>query len=260
MVTGASSGIGAATAQAFAHAGARVVLVARNTERLEAVAQGLPHAPVVLTADLGDAAQAAGIVERCVAACGRLDILINNAGLGLAGPVSELKPSDLERVLAVDFLGPLASIRAAVPVMRRQGRGQIINVSSVLAAAPLPYLGGYAAAKAALERASEALRMELRGSGIAISVVRPGTTNTGFSQNRLGSGSERRRIAPKGVPPSRVAATILRAARNEPRRAYVTSGDQIAIWAAQLAPGLVEWVLNRAIRWDSGDNADAMMR
>jgi len=206
IITGASAGIGAATAQLFAAAGARLVLAARSREPLERLAAALPGRPLVVPTDVADPAQCRALVSRTLEAHGRSDILINNAGVGLAGPVAELSPADLERALAVDLLGPLLLIQAALPGMRAQGSGQIINVSTVLAAQPLPYLGGYAAAKAALERLSEALRMELRGSGVAVSVVRPGTTRTGFGGNRLGSGSERRRVAPKGVPATSHAA------------------------------------------------------
>lgn len=250
LITGASAGIGAATARAFAAAGARLVLAARSREPLERLAAELPGGALVAPADIADAAQCRALVARALAAHGRVDILINNAGVGLAGPVAELSPADLERALAVDLLGPLHLIQAALPAMRARGAGQIINVSTVLAAQPLPYLGGYAAAKAALERLSEALRMELRGSGVAVTVVRPGTTRTGFGGNRLGAGSERRRVAPRGVPPEAVARAILRAARREPRRAYVRLADRLAVWAGALLPGVVEPALSRAIGWE----------
>jgi short-subunit dehydrogenase len=250
IITGASAGIGAATARVFASAGARLVLAARSPEPLRRLAADLPGEPVVAPTDVADPAQCRALVAQALAAYGRIDILINNAGVGLAGPVAELDPGDLERAIAVDLLGPLRLAQAALPTMRAQGDGQIINVSTVLAAQPLPYLGGYAAAKAALERLSEALRMELAGSGVAVTVVRPGTTATGFRGNRLGAGQERRRVSPKGVPPEAVAQAILRAARREPRIAYVRAADRLALWAAALFPALAERALGRAISWE----------
>lgn len=249
IITGASAGIGAATARRFAAAGARLALAARSREALERLAATLPGAPLVAPTDVSDPGACQALIDQTVARFGRVDILINNAGVGLAGPVAALDPADLERAMAVDLLGPLRLIQAALPHMA--GRGQIINVSSVLAAQPLPYLGGYAAAKAGLERLSEALRMELRGTGVAVSVVRPGTTRTGFGAHRLGAGSERRRVAPKGVPPEAVAATILRAARREPRLAYVGLGDRLTLWLAAMLPGPVEGILSRTISWES---------
>lgn len=249
IITGASSGIGAATARCFAAAGARLVLAARSAEALAQLAATLPQA-IAVPADVADPSACHRLVEQAVAAYGQVDILINNAGIGLTGPVTSLARADLERVLAVDLLGPIWLTQAVVPVMRAAGRGQIINVSSVLAVQPLPYLGGYAAAKAALEQISNALRIELHGSGIVVTVVRPGTTRTDFNQRRLGSGRERRRIAPPGVPPEAVARAILRAARTEPRLAYVSWIDRLALLVGRLAPGLVEAVLARAFGWE----------
>ncbi len=250
ILTGASAGIGAATARLFAGAGARLALAARSREPLERLAAALPGAPLAVPTDVADPAACAALVAAAAARFGRVDILINNAGVGLAGPVAALDPADLARALAVDLLGPLHLMQAALPQMA--GRGQIINVSTVLAAQPLPYLGGYAAAKAALERLSEALRMELRGAGVAVSVVRPGTTRTAFSANRLGAGAERRRLAPRGVPPEAVARAILRAAHREPRLAYVSAGDRLGVILARLLPGVVEGALGRAISWEKG--------
>ncbi|ABY33620.1 MAG TPA: short chain dehydrogenase [Chloroflexus aurantiacus] len=249
IITGASSGIGAATARCFAAAGARLVLAARSQEALTQVAADLPQALAVPT-DVSDPEACMRLVERAVATYGQVDILINNAGIGLTGPVTRLARADLERVLAVDLLGPIWLTQAVVPIMRAGGRGQIINVSSVLAVQPLPFLGGYAAAKAALEQISNALRIELHGSGIAVTVVRPGTTRTDFNQRRLGRGRERRRIAPPGVPPEVVARTILRAARTEPRLAYVSWSDRLALWIGRLFPGLIDAILARAFVWE----------
>lgn len=253
VITGASSGIGAAAAHAFAAAGATVVLAARSVAALEQLAASLPHRALALPTDVSDPQQAQALIAQTIALRGRVDILINNAGIGLAGPIAELTASDMERILAVDLFGPLYTIQAAVPVMRRQGRGHIINVSSVLGLQALPYLGGYAAAKAALDRMTEALRMELRGSGIAVTLVRPGTTQTRFSAHRLGRGSEHRRSETVGVAPALVAQTLVAAAQREPREAYVTRADRIRLWLASLAPGLTEMALARAFQWKSAD-------
>lgn len=249
IITGASEGIGAATARVFAAAGARLVLAARSRAPLERLAATLPEALAVPT-DVSDPAQCRALVAAARDHFGRVDLLINNAGVGLVGPTAELSTADLERVMAVNLFGPLWLMQAVVPQMRAQGRGQIINVSSVLAEQPLPYLGGYAASKAALERLSEALRMELRGAGVTVTVVRPGSTRTDFRAHRLGVGSERRRVTPWEVPPEAVARTILRAARREPARAYVTVGDRMAIGIARLLPGPVEALLSRSVTWD----------
>lgn len=250
IITGASSGIGAAMAHTFAAAGAKLVLAARSATPLQTLAAALPGQPLVVPTDVSEVAAVQALVERAMAAHGQIDLLINNAGIGLAGPVTTLAPSDVEQVLAVDLLGPLYTIQAVVPQMRTQGRGQIINVSSVLGLQALPYLGGYAAAKAALDRLTEALRMELLDSGIRVTLLRPGTTRTGFSERRLGRGHEQRRFAPRGVPPEVVAQVALRAARREPRVAYVTISDRLRLLVVALFPGVSERLLAHAFRWE----------
>ncbi len=249
IITGASGGIGAAAARAFAAAGASVALAARSGTELERLAAELPEHPLVVPTDVGNVSAAHALVERVIAERGQVDILINNAGVGLAGPIATLGSADLEHVLTVNLLGPLHTIQAVVAHMRQRGRGQIINVSSVVGRQALPYLGGYAASKAALDRLTEALRMELRGTGIAVTLVRPGTVQTEFRQRRLGHGQEERRIAPRGVPPQVVAQALLRAARREPRTIYVTLQDRILVLLSTLLPGVAEAVLSRSFRW-----------
>ncbi|NCC35685.1 MAG: SDR family NAD(P)-dependent oxidoreductase [Chloroflexia bacterium] len=249
VLTGASAGIGAATARAFAQAGAHLVLVARSPEPLTHLVASLPGTHLMVPTDVADPVACHSLISQAVNRYGPVDLLINNAGVGLSGPVSTLDHDDLTRTLAVNLFGPLALMQAVLPVMRARGSGHIINVSTVLAVQTLPYLGGYAAAKAGLERLSDALRMELQGSGIKVSLVRPGTTRTAFSQHRLGKGGEQRRFASPGVGPEVVARTILRVARRPARVTYVTVGDRIGVIAASLFPSLIERILGKAIGW-----------
>lgn len=253
IITGASSGIGAATARAFAAAGARVVLAARDRERLAALARELPGDALIAPADVADPSAIAGLVERAVAERGGIDVVISNAGVGLAAPVESLALADLDAALAVNLYGPLLLTQAALPHLRRRARGQLIYVSSVVGLRALPYLGGYAATKAALDRLTESLRVELRSTGIAVTLVRPGTTSTGFSQRRLGAGRERRRVSGRAATPEQVAGAILRAARREPRVAYVTLRDRLQVALSLVAPRLADWLLGRSFEWEQGD-------
>jgi NAD(P)-dependent dehydrogenase (short-subunit alcohol dehydrogenase family) len=166
IITGASAGIGAATTRAFAAAGANVVLAARDQAKLEQIARALPGRSLAVPTDITDGAAIEQLVSATIATFGGIDIVINNAGVGLAGPVAELSRADFDRALAVDLFGPLALTQAALPHLRRRGAGQLIFVSSVVGLRALPYLGGYAAAKAALDRLTESLRVEQRGSGV----------------------------------------------------------------------------------------------
>jgi short-subunit dehydrogenase len=257
IVTGASSGIGAAAARAFAHAGARVVLAARSADKLEELAHSLPGPALVVPTDVADRAAVESLVSRAVAEFGGVDIALNNAGVGLAAPVAQLAAADFQRALAVDLFGPLHLTQAALPHMRRAGRGQLIYVSSVVGLRALPYLGGYAAAKAALDRLTESLRVELRGSGVAVTLVRPGTTRTEFSRHRLGSGRERRRVAGRASTPEQVAWAILNAARREPRVAYVSWIDRMQVLLSLVAPPLADRLLARAFTWQGDEERAA---
>lgn len=250
IITGASSGIGAATARAFAFAGAHVALAARDAARLAEVARGLPGDPLVVPTDVADAGAVAALVRQTVAAFGGVDIVINNAGVGLAAPIAELSADDLRRAIEVDLIGPLALTQAALPHMLLRGRGQLIYISSVVGLRALPYLGGYAAAKAGLDRVTEALRVEMRDSGVAVTLVRPGSTRTSFADRRLGSGRERRRMNARAATPEQVARAIVSAAIHEPRVAYVTWPDRIMALMSLLAPRLVDRALARAFAWE----------
>ncbi len=201
IITGASAGIGAAAARAFAGAGARVVLAARDAAQLEAVARGLAGPALVVPTDVADRAAVDALVARAVDAYGGIDIVVNNAGVGLAAPVAQLALEDFQRALDVDLFGPLALTQAALPYLRQRGRGQLIYISSVDGLRALPYLGGYAAAKAALDRLVESLRMELRGSGVAVTLVRPGPPvpalrRAAWGQARSGGACARARPRP----------------------------------------------------------------
>jgi short-subunit dehydrogenase len=253
IVTGASSGIGAATARIFAAAGARVVLAARDEARLQAVARDLAGQPLIVPTDVANHTDIERLVGTTTAACGGIDLVINNAGVGLAAPVAALNRDDFERALAVDLFGPLALTQAALPYLRQRGRGQLIFISSVVGLRALPYLGGYAAAKAALDRLTESLRVELRGSGVAVTLVRPGTTRTGFAGNRLGSGRERRRVNARAAMPEQVARAILRAAIREPRVQYVSLADRLRIAFSLIAPKMTDWMLGRAFSWEEDE-------
>lgn len=249
IITGASSGIGAATSRALAAVGAHVVLTARDADRLNDLARQLNGRARAVPADIADPVEVQRLVAEVINAYQRIDVVINNAGVGLASPVAQLQPADLRAALDVNLFGPLYLTQAALPYMRRARRGQIIFVSSVVGLRALPYAGGYAATKAALDRLSEALRVELRGSGITVTLVRPGTTRTAFNTRRLGVHGDLRRFNPPGIAPERVAETIVRAIRREPRVAYVTWSDRLFVGMALLLPWLADWLLARLFVW-----------
>jgi short-subunit dehydrogenase len=179
VVTGASSGIGAATAR-LAHArGAKVVLAARRAGLLSSVAASMPGALAVPT-DVTSSSDVAALVRRAVDEFGRIDVLVNNAGQGLHLPVIDVDLDDVRAVLELNVLAPLALMKAVVPVMRSGGGGAIVNVSSGSTRRTLPGVGPYAATKAALNTLTEVARAELARDNIAVSLVVPGVTKTAF--------------------------------------------------------------------------------
>ena len=186
VVTGASSGIGAATARLLYGRGARVVLAARRAERLEALAVDLPGA-LAVTTDVTVAEDLERLVARVVDAYGKLDVLVNNAGQGLHVAIEEIDPADLRAVFELNVVAALVGMQTVLPVMRSQAAGSIVNVSSATSLRIFPGLGGYSATKAALNMISEVARLELAGSGVTVSVVYPSVTATEF-HDRLRAG------------------------------------------------------------------------
>ena len=219
LVTGASSGIGAATARAAAAAGARVVLAARRADRLRALAEQLPDARAV-ACDVTDAGDLAEAVRTAVEAYGRLDVLVNNAGQGLHVPLEDVDPEDFRAVLDLNVVAPLVAMQAVVPVMRSQGAGSIVNVSSGTTLVVRPGAGAYAASKAALNMLSAVARLELASAGIIVSTVYPFITATDFHSSlragELRAGAPAEEAPPEMRPhrPEQVAEVILKLIRS----------------------------------------------
>lgn len=181
LVTGASSGIGEATARALAMAGAHVALAARRRERLDALAQELAKSGaqvLVIAADLAQEAENRRIVAETEARFGRLDILVNNAGVMLLAPVDAANPADWRRMLELNVLGLMVSTQAALPGMRARGGGHVVNISSTAGRLPNANISGYSASKFGVFAFSESLRKEVYKDGIRVSVIEPGVVAT----------------------------------------------------------------------------------
>jgi short-subunit dehydrogenase len=187
IITGASSGIGEATARLVAEQGGLPVLGARRADRLEALAQDLPGA-LPVQADVRHPEQIRRIVETTLEHHGRVDVLINNAGQGLHLPLEHVSLEDLIAITELNFYAPLVAMQAVLPSMREQGAGAIVNVSSGTTRMVLPGVGAYAATKSALNMLSLVAREELAPDGIVVSVVYPSITATEFHDTlRAGS-------------------------------------------------------------------------
>lgn len=185
LITGASSGIGLATAHALAPSASHLFLVGRNLERLQAVADGLEATPVA--GDLSRTADVREILRTVQSRVDRLDVLVNCAGQLETGPADELGPEVAERLIRVNFLGTVSMIHAALPLLRRGKSPVIVNVSSAAGRIAPPYMAAYAASKFALNGYSQALRQELQPQGIHVGLVLPGPVDTPMVDGRLGS-------------------------------------------------------------------------
>ena len=178
VVTGASAGIGAATAHILASAGARVLLVARRQDRLKALQQEIGEAAQFMALDLSDPSSASALMDHALAAFGKVDILVNNAGILRTSHHDDFDLDEFDQMIAVNYS---AVVRASILFarhMKAQGTGQIVNVSSIGAGIAAAGTGIYGGLKLALERFTEVLRVELAGSGVRVGLVSPGTTST----------------------------------------------------------------------------------
>lgn len=226
IVTGASSGIGAATARLLHSAGAHPVLAARRGDRIESLAAELGGELAVPT-DVTEQEALRSLVEQTLDRHGRIDGLVNNAGAGLHESLDRVDLGELSRVLALNVVAVVAMTQAVLPAMRAQGSGRIVNISSGTTRMVLPGVGAYAATKSALNMLTSVSRKELENDGIAVSLVLPSITATEFGGGRFLPGRETR---PGMVAhsPDYVAKVILRALRTGEERIDIPHGEEQA--------------------------------
>lgn len=244
VLTGASSGIGEALAEALAAKGSRLLLAARRLDRLENLATiiglGVPALPPP-QAFRCDVTDRDSVRQLCAAACERLggiDVVINNAGISVYGETERAAVTDFDTVMAVNFFGPLYVMLEALPIMRRQGGGLIVNVASVAALHGVPYLGAYSASKAALVALTQSLRAELHGSGVRFLTVYPGYTRTPLFDHEKQLGGARR------------PTTGYAAARDVARamvRAIEAGREELVLSSTGRALSLVRGILPRVV-------------
>ncbi len=251
VITGASSGIGEACAHAFAREGLHVVLAARRSDRLEQVAAAIREAGGEATAmpcDVTDAAQVDDVVGRTIAATGRLDVMVCNAGLGYNGRLDETDAETMRRLMDVNFFGTFHAARAAVRHFRTAGRGHLFIMSSIVGRRGVPRMSAYAATKFAQVGLGESVRAELAGTGIHVTLVYPISTETEFRRSMQREWGQEVSGAGPRQSPELVAATMVRALRRPRADIYPMRASRLVPAAAALLPGLADWVSTRFAR------------
>ncbi len=260
IVTGASSGIGRETARAFARAGSNVVLASRTKKALQGLAKELTPLPgrgLVVPTDVSDREAVKAMVERAVKEFGSIEVLVNNAGLGLNAPIAEGSLENIRHVFEVNLFGAVHCIQAVVPHMKDQRRGTIVMVSSVAGRLASPYNGAYCATKAGLNALTDSLRLELQPYGITVTAAYPGYTITSFQGNVLSEVEmpEPSRLVRRAGPEA-VAKSIVRAVRQGQREAYVSFSDAAAVMIKNVSPRLIDWGMRRL--WLSGRRVEGV--
>ncbi|HLW92580.1 MAG TPA: SDR family NAD(P)-dependent oxidoreductase [Roseiarcus sp.] len=225
LVTGASSGIGEATSAALAAAGAKVAIVARRADRLDALAKRIEDAGgevLALGADMTLEAEAKRVLGEVEKRFGRLDILVNNAGVMLLSPIAEAEIADFRRMIEINLFGLMVLSRLALPIMKRGGAGHFVNISSVAGRVANPGSGGYAATKFGVVAFSESLRREVYKDKIRVTVIEPGAVATELADHITNPGmkaavAEMRKVMTEPMQPEDIAAAVHYAVTQHPR-------------------------------------------
>ncbi len=250
LITGASAGIGLASARAFVAEGARVIGLARSAERLAAIAVELggPARFVAVPADVASGPSMEAAARRVLDEVGCPDVIVANAGIGLDALFQNTSDAALRSVFEVNVFGVFRTVRPFLPAMLRRGSGRIVIVSSVVGERGIPYYSAYSASKFALAGMADALRTELVGSGVSVGLVCPTTTESEFQTRLLREGPGQRRVRLRRHSAESAARAIVAMARSRRRKRVLSLEGKFLALAGKLAPGLVDRALGRMLR------------
>jgi len=252
VITGASMGIGEAIAKLFVEQGARVVLLSRDSGRVEAARARIGNfdQSLALACDVRNREEIDRAIGLTMHHYQRIDVWINNAGHGILDFVAAVSMTDTRETFETNFFGAIEAMQAVLPIMRQQGSGAIINISSVAGHIPIPFHGVYSATKFAMNALGKAARIELAASGINVLTVCPGYVRTDFGENAI-KGAEPKRVRPKsarGISAERVARAVLRGYFKNKREVIVPWTMIPVVKLYQLFPGTVERAMTMMAR------------
>jgi len=242
-------GIGEAIAKSFADRGASVVLLSRDVARVETARAriGHPERTVGISCDVRHREEIDRVIALTVHHFERIDVWVNNAGHGLMDTVAEMAMSSCHDMFETNVFGAVSAMQAVIPVMRQQGGGTIINISSVAGHIPLPFHAAYSATKFALNAIGKAAGVELKNDGIHVLTVCPGYVRTDFGRNAT-RGKDPKTVRPgsvRGITADRVARATLQGYLKGKREIIVPWSMHLPVKIFQLFPGLVTWTMGR---------------
>lgn len=249
VVTGASSGIGLATAIAFAKQKCKIAICARRLDRLQNVADQIREGGAdcfVSKTDVSIKEDVDRFISEVLERWARIDVLVCNAGYGYTARIDEITAGDMEQIFAVNFLGTLFPIQAALPPMKKQKYGHIVIVSSVAGRYALPVGGAYSVTKFAQVALSQSLRAEVRADGIRVTAIYPGFTETEFSQAAFNPGNRKTKSLGKRQPAEEVGEAIVRAVKKNKKDVYPNLPGSIFAHAGMIFPSLVDRIMSIA--------------
>jgi short-subunit dehydrogenase len=252
VVTGASMGIGEQIAKVFVERGAKVVLLSRDASRAEAARHRVGHSDrtLALACDVRKHEDIQRALSLTLQHFDRLDVWINNAGHGLLDSLASADMTLIRTTFETNLFGAIDAMQAVIPVMKQQGRGTIINISSVAGHIPIPFHAVYSATKFAMNAIGKGARVELKKAGINVLTVCPGYVHTDFGANSL-RGAEQKQVRPtsvRGISAERVARAVLNGCLRGKREVVVPWYMHLVIKLYQLFPGFMEWGMGRMLR------------
>lgn len=249
LITGASSGIGWETALAFAEAGAKVALTARRVEKLEelkAKIEGNGGHALAIRCDVQNQQDVETAVKQTTAAFGRLDVLVNNAGLLAVKKLEDQSTESVEEIMRTNYFGVVYAIKAALPIMTKQGNGHIVNVSSVAGLMGLPLMSAYCASKFAVVGLTESMRREYYGTGVTFTSFCPGSVDTPMVADILHSPDGG--VPVKAKTPRQVAEQILKCVRKRTPEQIYAEAPGFVFKLARFFPRLADWGIQKAFK------------